>query len=75
MSRPAEVSLVGSLTASCPKGVLEMSSGNLKAWPGMEVDPGEISLVVEPDGTYDAAFTVRETRGRMPLESVTEPAP
>jgi PKD domain-containing protein len=63
--------IVGDLTASCPKGVLEMSSGDLKAWPGLEVDPGKISLIVEPDGTYEVAFTIRETRGRMPLESVT----
>ncbi len=63
--------IVGDLTASCPKGVLEMTSGDLKCWPGLEVDPGKISLVVEPDGTYEVAFTIRETRGRMPLESVT----
>jgi len=63
--------IVGSFTAKCPKGILEMSCGDLKACPGMEVDPGKISLVVEPDGTYDIAFTIRETRGRMPLESVS----
>jgi hypothetical protein len=63
--------IVGSLSAKCPKGVLEMSSSDLKAWPGMEIDPGKISMVVEPGGTYDVAFTIRETRGRMPLEAVT----
>jgi len=63
--------IVGTLSACCPKGVLEMSCGDLKAWPCMETDPSKISMVVEPDGTYEVPFTIREARGRIPLEGVT----
>lgn len=64
-------SIVLNVYAACPGGQLDMMCGELALSPGLEVEPAQIELTVEPDAVYDVTLQVRETHGKVPLESVT----
>ncbi len=57
--------------AACPAGQLDMACGELTLSPGLEIEPNQIELTVDPNAVYDVTLLVRETHGKVPLESVT----
>ncbi len=56
---------------SCTGGQLKVQSGDLVYRPGLAVEPGAITLVVEAGKTYEVELAVRELFGKVKLAGVS----